>query len=157
MRRASLLLILAALALLGTGCGSGGSDTATGGLPDEAELEGETPEELQIAADVRHYFERNCGKPGTIDQVPDRYLDNPRYAPYIRHLEAAEDMCGHMDSIEVEGTRVTIRADIEPGRRKEAGKAFCLLIWGSDVADETPGHELQDPEGKTIERCHASY
>lgn len=52
---------------------------------------------------------------------------------------------------------MTIRADIEPEQAKAAGKAFCLLIWGSDVADETPGHELQDLEGKTIKRCHASY
>ncbi|MGH2939039.1 MAG: hypothetical protein ACRDPE_13075 [Solirubrobacterales bacterium] len=66
-------------------------------------------------------------------------------------------MCSATSSIEVEDTRVTIRADIEPEQAKAAGKAFCLLIWGSDVADETPGHELQDLEGKTIKRCHASY
>jgi hypothetical protein len=154
--RAPLLFTLLALALLGAGCGSGGSGGATAGLPGEAELEGETAAELKIAADVRRYFERNCGTPGTIDKVPDRYLENARYAPYVTILEAEEDMCGRMGSIEVEGTRVTIRADIEPARGKAAGRAFCLLIWGSDVADETPGHELQDLDGKTIKRCPVS-
>jgi hypothetical protein len=155
VRRASLALILTALALLGAGCG-GGSDTATGGLPDEAELEGETPAEQKIAAEVRHYFQRNCGTPGTMDHVPAKYLDDPKYAPYVRLLEADEDMCGQMASIEVDGTRVTIRADVEADQREEAGKAFCLLIWGSDVADDTPGHELQDLDGKTIKRCPVS-
>jgi hypothetical protein len=155
VRRPSLLLILLALALLGAGCGSSDSDT-TGGLPDDANLEGETPAELKIAAEVQRYFERNCGTPGAIDHLPAKYLDDPSYAPYIRILEADEDMCGHMASIEVESTRVTIRADIEPDQAKAAGHAFCMLIWGSDVADETPGHELQDLEGKTIKRCPVS-
>jgi hypothetical protein len=157
VRRASLLLILLSLALVGTGCGSSDSDPATGGLPDEAELEGETPAELKIASEVQRYLGRNCGTPGAVDKVPDKYLDDPHYAPYIHVLEADENMCGQMASIEVEGMRVTIRSDIEPEKAKAAGHAFCLLIWGSDVADETPGHELQDLEGRTIKRCHASY
>jgi hypothetical protein len=157
VRRTSLLLIFLVLALVGAGCGSSDPDSATGGLPDEAELEGETSAELKIASEVQRYFKRNCATPGAIDKVPDKYLNDPKYAPDIRNLEADEDMCGHMASIEVEGTRVTIRADIEPAQAKAAGEAFCLLIWGSDVADETPRHELQDVEGKTIKSCHASY
>jgi len=36
-----------------------------------------------------------------------------------------------------------------------AGEGFCDLIQGSDVADYTSGHELQDREGETIKVCPA--
>jgi len=64
-------------------------------------------------------------------------------------------MCGQMASIAVDGKQVTIRSDIPPGARKAAGDAFCNLIQGSDVADFTPGHELQDLDGETVVVCPA--
>jgi hypothetical protein len=147
---------VSALALLGAGCGSGDQSAADAtGSPDEAELQGESPGELKEAREVQVYFERNCAPPGAIEKLPEAVRDAPKNAPYVDALEGMEAMCGQMESIAVEGQRVTIRSDVHAGGAKAAAEAFCALMQGSDVADFTPGHELQSLDGTTIKRCPA--
>ena len=74
---------------------------------------------------------------------------------FKRHLRGDEAMCGHIASIGVEGTRVTITSEIPEAASRGAGESFCLLMQGSDVADFTPGHELRDIDGETIKVCPA--
>lgn len=65
-------------------------------------------------------------------------------------------MCEGVTVIAVEDGVVIVRSDLPGGTdEKMAGDAYCLLIQGSDVADFTPGHELQDEQGETIEVCPA--
>jgi hypothetical protein len=154
VRRALLAIGLAASALLGAGCGDG-SGAATVGSPAQAEINGETPAELKEAHEVQDYFVRNCAPPGTIQKVSEEDRHSRYFRAYKHLLTGAEAMCGRMASITVEGMRVTIRSDIGPGARKAAGAAFCNLIQGSDVADFTPGHELQALDGTTIKVCPA--
>lgn len=52
---------------------------------------------------------------------------------------------------------MTLRSGLEDNAEgRAAGKAFCNLVAGSDVADSTSGHELLDEEGDAIEVCPAS-
>jgi hypothetical protein len=155
VRRATLSLTLVALFLAACGGGSS-SDDATVAIADSpagANIEAASPAEQKIGLEVRDYLERNCALPGAIGKLAKKYRDDPSYAPYIRDLEAMEAMCGHIASIAVDGMRVTIRSEIAPDEKKRAGEAFCNLIRGSDVADETPGHELQNVDGATIAVC----
>jgi len=65
-------------------------------------------------------------------------------------------LCASIATIEVQDTRVTIHSGLEnDAEGRAAGEAFCNLIQGSDVADFTPGHELQGKEGETIKVCPA--
>jgi hypothetical protein len=154
VRRATLPLLLAALLLVGCGGGSGSDDTsAVADSPAGATIEADSPAEQKIGSEVQDYLERNCALPGTTGELAAKYRDDPSYARYIQVLKAMEAMCGHIASIAVDGMRVTIRSEIEPREEKGAGEAFCNLIRGSDVADETPGHELQNVDGSTIAVC----
>ena len=156
MRRGFLCLFFC-LAIAVTG-GCGGSDDSTPKVADSpagAAIEGGSDEERKEAREVQDYFVRNCALPGTIRRVSKRERELPLFPIYKRWLTGEEAMCGHMASIAVDGTRVTIRSEIAPGTRKAAGEAFCNLIQGSDVADFTPGHELQDLDGETIKVCPA--
>jgi hypothetical protein len=149
-----VMLSFAAVAILLAGCGGGSDPTGeTADSPAGAAIEAGSSAEREEAVDVQKYLERNCAPPGTIDKVPEEELDGPSSGALVRNLEGMEAMCGQIAAITVEGTRVTIRSEIEPGVRRGAGEAFCNLIRGSDVADETPGHELQNIDGSTIAVC----
>ncbi len=81
----------------------------------------------------------------------------PRYYPQYRRLALGTiAVCGSVAAIAVEDSRVTIRSGLENDAEGRAGgEAFCNLIQGSDVADFTPGHELQGKEGEAIKVCPA--
>ncbi len=153
--RTTLAAILVSMALVGCGGGSSSTDASAevADSPAGATIEAGSPAEQKIGTAVQKYLERNCALPGAIEEVPDKYRDDPSYAAMLGDLEGMEAMCGHISAIEVEGTRVTIRSEIPADGRRWAGVAFCNLIRGSDVADETPGHELQDVSGSTIATC----
>jgi hypothetical protein len=157
--RATTSLALLLMAFLLVGCGGGSkSDDATLAIADSpagAKIEAASPAERKIGSEVQDYLERNCALPGAIEKVPAKEREDPRLAAVVRGFEGMEAMCGHIASISVDGTRVTIRSEIEPGEERGAGEAFCNLIRGSDVADETPGHELQNVDGSTIAVCPA--
>jgi hypothetical protein len=152
--RAFLIGCLAALTLVGVGCGSGSGDStaAVADSPAGATIEAETDSEHEEAIEVQEYFGRNCAPPGAIDEVPEKEREIPAYANALRGMEA---MCGKIISIKVEGERVIVRSDIDPRQGELAGPIFCELIQGSDVADFTPGHELQASDGSTIKVCPA--
>jgi hypothetical protein len=149
------MAVLMPLALVGCGGGSGSTD-ASGEVADSpagAAIEAGSPAERKIGTEVQKYLERNCALPGAIEEVPGKYRDDPTYAAMLRDVEGMEAMCGHIAAIEVDGTRVTIRSEIPADGRRWAGVAFCNIIRGSDVADDTPGHELQNVDGSTIASC----
>jgi hypothetical protein len=151
------LAIAFCIALLGSGCGSSTETTPEAAdSPAGAEILADSGEERKIALDVRRYFVRNCPLPGSLREVRGETRGSRLLPSYVRYLKGAGAMCGNMATIEVDDTRVTIRSDIG-GRatRNAAGDAFCNLMQGSDVADFTPGHELQDIEGDPIEVCPA--
>jgi hypothetical protein len=150
--RAYLIACLAMLVVVGAGCGSGDSTPTVASSPAGAKIEGETDSEREEAAEVQEYFGRNCAPPGAIEEVPEKERQIPAYANALRGMEA---MCGKIISIKVEGERVIVRSDIDQQQGKVAGPAFCDLIQGSDVADFTPGHELQASDGSTIKVCPA--
>jgi hypothetical protein len=150
------LTVAVAVALCGVGCGSAEPIPDVADSPAGAEILPESGQERQIALDVQHYFVRNCPLPGAVRKVPKKDRDSPLFPEYKRYLKGAGAMCGNMATIDVDGERVTIRSDIRgAATRSAAGEAFCNLIQGSDVADFTPGHELQDIEGDAIEVCPA--
>ncbi|MGK2932295.1 MAG: hypothetical protein ACSLFD_05945 [Solirubrobacterales bacterium] len=52
------------------------------------------------------------------------------------------------------GAPFSLRSGLENDPEgRGAGGAFCDLVQGSDVADFTPGHELQDKDGETVKVC----
>jgi hypothetical protein len=66
-------------------------------------------------------------------------------------------LCYSIATITVEDSRVTIRSGLENDAvGRAAGEDFCLLMYSSDVADPTPGHELQGKNGEAIEVCPPS-
>jgi hypothetical protein len=153
VRRSALPLVALALAVLGAGCGSDESTLEVASSLAGATIEADSIEERKIALEVQEYFMRNCPLPGAIRSVTPQEHQSSYFDLYKRQLNGSEAMCGHIASIAVDGTRVTIRSDIPPDAEKGAGEAFCNLIHGADVADLTPGHELQNLDGDTVRAC----
>ncbi|HEU4738200.1 MAG TPA: hypothetical protein VFS54_03850 [Solirubrobacterales bacterium] len=139
------------------GCGdSEGPRSTSAGPPAGAEVRASDDEDIQIGADLKRYLIRNCPAPGTKPSVPKEYR-NSRYFSEIRRLNIGTiAFCESIATIEVDDGRVMVRTDLkENARGRAAGEGFCLLVQGSDVADFTPGHELQDIKGETIKVCEA--
>ena len=69
-------------------------------------------------------------------------------------IEGTVAICGSIAAIEVDDSRVTIHSGLQnDARGRGAGVGICNLIQAADVADFTPGHELQDGAGETIKVC----
>jgi hypothetical protein len=152
------LAISVTLALV-VGAGCGGSEGSTPPSPEPpagAAIEAGGDEDHQIGAELKHYLVRNCPAPRTKPTVPKEYR-NSRYSSEIKRITVGTiAFCESITTIEVEDSRVTVRTDLKDDASGRAGgDGFCLLVQGSDVADFTPGHELQDAEGKTIKVCPA--
>lgn len=148
--------MLLAVAAVSAGCGSGDSSSGS-----SAEASGEVAIEAEgkdreIALDVQDYFERNCPSQASLEEISGEDRESPYYPRYKRLTEGTIAMCEGVTAIAVEDGVVTVRSDLaDDADGKAAGQGFCLLIQGSDVADFTPGHELQDEQGETIEVCPA--
>lgn len=144
------------LALVGSGCGSDEQTVGPAPRPAGAEIKASGDEDAQIGAEVKRYLVRNCPPPGAKPTVLKEYR-NSRYFSDIKRLDLGTiAFCESISTIEVKDSRVTVRSGLQDDAEgRAAGEAFCLLIQGSDVADFTPGHELQDSEGGTIKACPA--
>jgi hypothetical protein len=121
----------------------------------DAAIEAGNDEDRQIGLDLRHYLLINCPQPG---QAKPRFSKEERESPFFpqwrRWYRGASAMCASIATIEVEDTRVALRTGLaNDALGRAAGEAFCNLIQGADVADFTPGHELQDADGETITVC----
>jgi len=122
-----------------------------------AEVRADRSEDRQIGLELKDYLVRYCPPPNA--KLPTRLKHpDPRY--FSGHRLAALSpifLCYSIATIMVEDSRVTIRSGLKNDAVGHAtGEAFCNLIQGSDVADSTPGHELQDKEGETIKVCPRS-
>lgn len=153
-RRASAVLTpLAVLCLLLSGCGS---DDPQPGPTADAQIEAGSNEDRQIGLDLQDYLLRNCPQPGETARIPRRLREDPAFPRWHRWYVAAKSLCGSIASIEVDDSRVTVHSGLaDDAAGRAAGAALCNLIQGSDVADFTPGHELQGADGETITVCPA--
>jgi hypothetical protein len=148
-----------ALALIANaGCGGSEKSTTSSsfGPPAGAEIRASGDEDHQIGLDLKQHLIYNCPAPGAKPTVPEEYQDSPYFSEIQRISVGTIAFCESIATIEVEDSRVTVRTDLkDDARGRAAGEGFCLLVQSSDVADFTPGHELQDAEGKTIKVCPA--
>ena len=106
---------------------------------------------------MKQYIVRNCPPPGTTSAaILEKYRGTSYYPSLKRSLATTVAFCESIATIEVEDSRVTVRTGLKDDPRgREVGKWFCDLVQASDVADFTPGHELQTLEGETITVCPA--
>jgi hypothetical protein len=144
------------LSVCAIGCGSDAAEPEAGppGRPAGAEIEAEQAEDQQIGQDVKRYLIRNCPAPDAKPEYSKQEQES-RFFPQVKHISLGTlALCDSISTIAVDDTRVTIVSGLEDNAEgRAAGKAFCLLIQGSDVADFTPGHELQDIQRRTITVC----
>jgi len=97
-----------------------------------------------------------CPPPGTKPTVPKKYRGTPYYAGLKESIATTFALCENIATIEVEDSRMTVRTGLKnDARGRAAAEEFCDLVQSSDVADFTPGHELQDLVGETIKVCRA--
>ena len=148
--------IAAALAAFSAGCGSSEPVETSAGPPVMAEVRADRSEDRQIGLELQDYLVRYCPPPNA-KLPPHLKHPVPRYfSAYKLAVLGPIFLCYSIATITVEDSRVTIRSGLENDAvGRAAGEAFCNLMQGSDVADFTPGHELQDKEGGTIEACPA--
>jgi hypothetical protein len=107
-----------------------------------------------MALDVQRYFVFNCPRPG--QKIPRKVRDSPYFPQVERLYRGTAAVCASITTIAVDDGRVTIRSGLKNNAEgRAAGEGFCNLIQGSDVADFTPGHKLQDRDGETITVCPA--
>ncbi len=100
---------------------------------------------------------RGCITPEREATALEKYAGpSSSFSEYKRMVRASITLCGSVGTIEVENNRIALRSGLENDTEgRAAGDAFCQLVQGSDVADFTPGHELQDKDGETIKVCPA--
>jgi len=149
-------LAAALLAVCAAGCGSGEPEPGPAGRPAGAEIEADKAEDRQIGLDVKRYFIRNCPAPDAEPEFSKEERES-RFFPEVKRISLGTiALCDSISTIAVDDTRVTVVSGLEDDAEgRAAGEAFCLLIQGSDVADFTPGHELQDIQRETVTVCPA--
>jgi len=104
-------------------------------------------EDRRIGRDLREYAFAGCPQPGSKPETPKKLRESPEH-------RAALTLCASVSAIEVNDRRVTIHSDFENDPTGRAfGEVLCSEIQGSDVADFTPGHEVQSKDGETITVC----
>jgi hypothetical protein len=146
-------VILIAFCAFGAGCGS---SEPTPGPTAGAEIQADDAQDRQIGLDLKHYLLVNCPQPGQKTRIPKKLRNSPYFPQWQRWYRGASALCASIAVISVENSRVVIRSGLEDDAKgRAAGDAFCDLIQGSDVADFTPGHELQGRNGETITVCPA--
>jgi hypothetical protein len=147
-------IAVALLAVCAIGCGSGEIMPGPAGRPAGAEIEADQAEERQIGLHLKRYLIHNCPSPNEKPKFPKEDRES-RFFPEIKRISLGTiALCDSISTIAVDGTRVTIVSGLEDDAEgRAAGEAFCLMVQGSDVADFTPGHELQTLEGGTIKVC----
>jgi hypothetical protein len=149
---------VALLAVCAVGCGSGETKPAPGpaGRPAGAEIEASQAADKRIGLEVKSYLIRNCPKPDTKAEFSSEERES-RFFPEVKRISLGTiALCNSISTITVDDTRVTIVSGLsDDAAGRAAGEAFCLLIQGSDVADFTSGHELQDIQRETITVCSA--
>jgi hypothetical protein len=151
--RCALVLVLAAFVV---GCGSTEPSPGSTGRPDDAAIHATSRQDRQLALHLQDYLVRLCPPAGAklSDYDLRKYRKSPYFHVYVQLAEGEIALCGSVSTIEVNDSRVTLRSGLEDDAEgRAAGEAFCNLVRGSDVADRTPGHELQDSQGRTIKVC----
>jgi hypothetical protein len=146
--------VVVALAALSIGCGSDTPTAGPAGPPARAEIQADQSEDQQIGLELRDYLVNYCPPPN--DKVAARLeqADLRSFSPKKLAALGPISLCYSISTITVEDSRVTIRSGLENDTRgRIAGWAFCLLMYSADVADLTPGHELQGKEGEAIKVC----
>lgn len=146
--------IVIALAAFSIGCGSDAPTVGPAGPPARAEIQADQSEDQKIGRELQDYLVRYCPPPNAKLAARLEHADPRSFSPKELAALGPISLCYSIATITVEDSRVTIRSGLENDTRgRMAGWAFCLLMYSSDVADLTPGHELQDKEGKTIKVC----
>jgi hypothetical protein len=140
-----------------SGCGSGAPAAGPAGPPARAAIQADESEDKQIGRELQDYLVHNCPPYNAKLAARLKELD-PRSLPRKKLAALGPlSLCYSIATITVEDSRVTIRSGLENDvRGATAGWAFCLLMYSSDVADLTPGHELQDKQGEPIKVCPVS-
>jgi len=152
MKRVSVVVVACAAFLIG--CGLDEQTPGSAGRPDDAAIQADRQQDREIGLNLQRYMVRNCFPPGAKPVVPKKYRGRDFPPGYKSLLRGGIALCDSVVSITVNDSRVTLRSGLEnDAEGREAGKAFCNLVRGSDVADFTPGHKLQDKEGETIRVC----
>jgi hypothetical protein len=155
-RRLAIPLVLALV--VAAGCGDGEETTPSPARsPAAVKVQAGGDEDGRIGAGLKQYIVRMCPPPGTTSAaILEKYRGTPYYPELKRSLATTVAFCESIATIEVEDSRMTVRAGLKTDPRGRAvGEWFCDLVQGSDVADFTPGHELQTLEGETITVCPA--
>lgn len=149
-------IAIALFAVCAVGCGSNETEPGPAGRPAGAEIEADQTEDRQIGLEVKRYFIRNCPAPDAKPEFSKEERES-RFFPEVKRISLGTiALCGSISTIAVDHTRVTVVSGLEDNAGgRAAGQAFCLLIQGSDVADFTPGHELQGIDRGTITVCPA--
>lgn len=145
------------LAVFSIGCESAAPTAGPAGPPARAEIQADQGEDQQIGLELQDYLTHNCPPYNAKLAARLEHVDTRALPPKKLAALGPISLCYSIATITVEDSRVTIRSGLENDLRgRMAGWAFCLLMYSSDVADLTPGHELQDKEGKTIKVCPKS-
>jgi hypothetical protein len=151
-----LAIPVAAVLAVSVGCGGSEDPPPSPGPAVDAEIRASGDEDSQIGAGMKQYIVRNCPPPGTKPAIPKKYRGTPYYPGLKQTFVATVALCESIATIEVEDSRMTVRTDLkDDARGRAAAERFCELVQAADVADFTPGHELQDFEGETIKVCPA--
>jgi len=145
--------------VLAVGAGCGGSENLPPSSPGpaaDAEVRASGNEDSQIGAGLKQYLVRMCPPPGTKPPVPKKYRGTPYYRSLKESIATTFALCESIATIEVEDSRMMVRTGLKnDARGRAAAEEFCDLVQSSDVADFTPGDELQNLEGETIKVCPA--
>lgn len=157
---ASKLLFVPALCtvLLLAGCESDGGLTEEPAFTaEEIRLDAEGSEDRNIGKDLIRYMFRNCPSPGYELTEKDRNraaaeFGRDNLAAIERQFVDTTRFCGSIRAIKVRNKRITMWSDLEVDD-EAAGEAFCMIVRGSDVADQTPFHTLLDETGNQITIC----
>lgn len=149
---------IAVVAAFSVGCGSDEPATGPPGPPAKAEIQANEGQDRQIGLELQDYLVRNCPPPQNAKLATRLEHADPRsLSPSELFALGPILLCYSIATITVEDSRVTIRSGLKNDvKGRMAGEAFCLLMYSSDVADSTPGHELQGKDGETIKACPLS-
>lgn len=100
---------------------------------------------------------RGCFPPGAkLAAVMKKFRGKKVPPGFKEDLRGYIALCDSVISISVDDARVTLRSGLEDDDLgRSAGNAYCDVVQGSDVADFTTGHELEDSKGGTIKVCPA--
>ena len=160
MQRTVITLVLAGIL---AGCGEDVNSASSVESPEGIEIIASAGPDRRIGSDLKKYMVRNCPGPGyeIPDKAKSRYLENHGQRALDRVERQFEDVkafCSGARSIEVRNSRITVRSDLVAGEAG-VGEAFCMIVRGSDVADQTPFHTLLDMNGGKIKVCgtHNAY